>query len=219
MDNKETIVFDFDGVIHSYISGWNETPQDPPVKHIKEEIDLIRKEGYEVVVVSTRCATKEGMDKVIEYLHIYDIRVVRVLATKPPALVYIDDRGVNFDGNAKSLLYKIKNFIPWTNNENLVKKFVGVELEENINSNISLKFHKNEKDSFKEETKEFLYKFVSVLDKDELAYFLEEVISYLDTGDNIKISHDEIIRLCMTSEEEDINISIDNRIKRKYGSL
>lgn len=38
---KQTVVFDFDGVIHSYISGWKEstTIPDPPVPGIAEAMN------------------------------------------------------------------------------------------------------------------------------------------------------------------------------------
>lgn len=66
---KYTVVLDFDGVIHSYSSGWRGKTciPDPPVPGIREEIDKIRK-FYDVVVVSTRCDTQEGMDAVKTYL-------------------------------------------------------------------------------------------------------------------------------------------------------
>lgn len=112
---KKTVVFDFDGVIHSYSSGWKgvEVVPDPPVPGIKEAIDAIRANGYEVVVVSTRCASPYGMGAVRKYLRDNGITVDDVMANKPPAIVYIDDRAICFDGNPSSLLPKIINFKPW----------------------------------------------------------------------------------------------------------
>ena len=36
-----------------------------------------------------------------------------VLAEKPPALVYIDDRAIRFDGDPRGLLEQIQQFRPW----------------------------------------------------------------------------------------------------------
>lgn len=112
---SKTVVFDFDGVIHSYTSGWKGESiiPDKPVFGIKEAISEIRKAGYEVVVVSTRCATNEGIKAVSKYLFENEIYVDRVCKEKPPAIVYIDDRAICFDGDTKSLLDKINNFSPW----------------------------------------------------------------------------------------------------------
>lgn len=112
---KQTVVFDFDGVIHSYTSGWQGATQipDPPVPGIKEAIEEIRSAGYEVVVVSTRCAEMHGATAVEAWLRAYGIEVDGVMATKPPAIVYIDDRAICFDGKTESLLGKIQAFKPW----------------------------------------------------------------------------------------------------------
>lgn len=109
------VVFDFDGVIHSYKSGWNgaDVILDPPVPGIGEEIDRIRAAGYRVVVVSTRCSEPAGMEAVKKYLDKHGIEVDDVAAEKPPAKVYIDDRAMLFDGNPKGLLKKIQQFRPW----------------------------------------------------------------------------------------------------------
>ena len=120
---KKTVVFDFDGVIHSYTSGWQgiaEIP-DPPVEGIREAIGEIRAAGYEVVVVSTRTKDPAGSRAVEEYLKRHEIEVDAVMATKPPAIVYVDDRAICFDGNAGTLLEKINNFIPWYENQNKKK--------------------------------------------------------------------------------------------------
>lgn len=112
---KKTVVFDFDGVIHSYTSGWqgeNNIP-DPPVDGIGEAIKSIREAGYDVVVVSTRCACYEGKVAIWEWLKKYGIVVDDVCKEKPPAICYIDDRAICFDGRPETLLSKIENFVPW----------------------------------------------------------------------------------------------------------
>lgn len=111
---KQTVVFDFDGVIHSYISGWKgiTTIPDPPVPGIAEAIQDIRKH-YVVAVVSTRCSTPEGIEAVNSWLDRYGIEVDAVLKEKPPAIVYIDDRAICFDGCAENLLSKIQMFEVW----------------------------------------------------------------------------------------------------------
>jgi beta-phosphoglucomutase-like phosphatase (HAD superfamily) len=112
---KKTVVFDFDGVIHSYTSGWKgeDVIPDAPVPKIKEAICQIRKAGYEVVVVSTRCATNKGMKAVSDYLLENGIMVDKICREKPPAIVYIDDRAICFDGKSDELLSKIENFETW----------------------------------------------------------------------------------------------------------
>ena len=114
-----TVVFDFDGVIHSYTSGWQgfTAIPDPPVPGVKEAIDEIRAAGYEVVVVSTRCAYPEGHGAVRAWLIDHGIEVDAVKAEKPPAIVYIDDRAICFDGHPETLLEQIRTFTPWNKKE------------------------------------------------------------------------------------------------------
>lgn len=116
---KKTVVFDFDGVIHSYTSGWQgaATVTDSVVPGIQSAINSLRQEGYEVVVVSTRCATPEGMGAVRRYLRDNHIVVDEVMKEKPPAICYVDDRAICFDGNAETLVEKIKAFKPWNSHE------------------------------------------------------------------------------------------------------
>lgn len=116
---KPTVVFDFDGVINSYKSGWKgdtEIP-DAPVPGICEAIAHVRLTGYRAVVVSTRCRTSDGMAAVRAYLSDNEIVVDDVRADKPPAVCYIDDRAICFDGHPEALLEKIINFKPWYSTE------------------------------------------------------------------------------------------------------
>lgn len=109
--SKQTVVFDFDGVIHKYSKGWQDgSIYDVPNKGIKETINKLRQNNYEVVVVSTRCNTEEGRMAILTWLVNYGIVVDKVCKEKPPAIVYIDDRAICYDPNMNNLYDKIINF-------------------------------------------------------------------------------------------------------------
>ena len=129
---KKTVVFDFDGVIHSYKSGWRgvEVIPDEPVPGIQEAIENIRAAGFEVVVVSSRCNQPEGIKAIKFWLFKYGIKVDNITAEKPPAVAYVDDRAICFDGDPGSLLIKINDFVPWYEKD--TKSKVGGVTEEQI---------------------------------------------------------------------------------------
>lgn len=112
--NKKTIVFDFDGVIHKYSKGWQDgSIYDEPVEGIKEVINELRKD-YKVVIVSTRTSTQEGELAIKLWLEQYGFVVDGLVKEKPPAVMYIDDRAINFNGNCNTLMRDIKKFKSWT---------------------------------------------------------------------------------------------------------
>ncbi len=109
-----TIIFDFDGVIHSYTSGWKgaDVIPDLPVPGIRGAINQIRDAGYKVVVLSARCH-QGGMKAIEEWLEKYGIEVDEIVRDKVPAILQIDDRCICFDGKSENLLQSIKGFKPW----------------------------------------------------------------------------------------------------------
>ena len=111
---EETVIFDFDGVIHSYKSGWKGATviPDAPVKGIKEALWGIRKH-YRVVVVSSRCYHPGGIEAIRAWLDQHGITVDDVTGEKPAAVVTVDDRAICFDGKPDTLLEKIRDFKPW----------------------------------------------------------------------------------------------------------
>ena len=113
-----TVVLDFDGVIHSYTSGWKgiDVIPDPPVPGIRAAIDSLR-EKYSVVVVSARCRDPKGKEAVRRWLSLWEITVEDIASQKPPARVYVDDRAICFDGDARALIEKIETFKPWWKNK------------------------------------------------------------------------------------------------------
>lgn len=133
--NKPVLCMDFDGVIHSYDSGWvtREFIPDPPVpgafKFLLEAIDV-----FDVQIFSSRSSTLEGraaMSTWIEYWARKELpndeasgyaanKLINALChraeawptEKPPAMITIDDRAINFDGSWPSI-DSLRGFKPW----------------------------------------------------------------------------------------------------------
>ncbi len=108
---RRTVCLDFDGVLHSYRSGWcgAEVIPDPPIHGTREAVARLRQQ-YRVVVNSSRCHTEEGRRAVETWLHRHDIAVDEVCVHKPPAHVYVDDRAVRFRGNWDDVMDEIREF-------------------------------------------------------------------------------------------------------------
>jgi hypothetical protein len=114
---KYTVAVDFDGVIHSYTSPWiNEyTIPDAPVDGAAEWLNAIR-DHFEVVIFTTRGKSKEGRNAVLNYLDqagVEDTFSLVVTDQKPPALVYLDDRALRFDGQNFPTAREIHQLKPW----------------------------------------------------------------------------------------------------------
>ncbi|MGI9517947.1 MAG: TOTE conflict system archaeo-eukaryotic primase domain-containing protein [Pirellulaceae bacterium] len=108
---RKTVCLDFDGVIHSYHSGWKgETViPDPPIHRVDQAIRQLRKH-FRVVVYSARCRSDEGMHAVANWLAKHNIEVDEVCRNKPPAHIYIDDRAIPFTGDWDDTIASIHEF-------------------------------------------------------------------------------------------------------------
>ena len=82
-----TVSFDFDGVIHSYRSGWKGAAviPDPPVEGIKEVIEQLISDGLCVVICSSRAESFEGQTAIAEWLKHYGFPMVQIQARKVPS--------------------------------------------------------------------------------------------------------------------------------------
>lgn len=134
MKRKPILCLDFDGVIHSYTSGWKgaaiipDSPVDGVFDFLYNAISY-----FDVQIFSSRSGQKGGIDAMKDWLFNHEatwlkkrsqsglpqMRTCLALCVsfpneKPPAMLTIDDRALTFTGNwadfdPKALL----NFKPW----------------------------------------------------------------------------------------------------------
>ncbi len=112
---KQTIILDFDGVIHSYTSGWKGAAviPDPPVDGTREGVAKLR-ETYTVVVVSSRCHQSGGIEAIKAWLALHGIEVDAVSNDKPPHICTVDDRAFRFEGDWQAVIDGIPSAsVPW----------------------------------------------------------------------------------------------------------
>ena len=121
-EKKPILCLDFDGVLHSYTSGWkgaDEIPDRAVPGAMKFIVDAM--EHFEVHIFSSRSnqdggieAMREWVSKQLKY-HSFDPELVKYInfpTEKPPAQVTIDDRAYLFEGIWPDLEH-LKNFKPW----------------------------------------------------------------------------------------------------------
>lgn len=119
----EVICVDFDATINSYRSGFTRDGDipDEPIEGAIDAIARLRRK-YKVVVFSTRARTVEGRNAVIAWLAKYNCEVDGVTFEKIPAKIYLDDRGLKFNGNWTEALQEIDKFSTWQDIEELTKE-------------------------------------------------------------------------------------------------
>lgn len=96
-----TIVVDFDGVLHSYTSGWQgeDVIPDPPVEGAQAFVRRLHADGYAVVVASTRANSEKGRGAMAVWFVKNGFPTVHIAHGKPSGRVYIDDRALRFNGS------------------------------------------------------------------------------------------------------------------------
>ncbi len=122
---KPILCLDFDGVLHSYSSGWKgaDVIPDPPVAGAIAFM-LSALHHFQVVIFSSRSHQAGGQTAMQKWLREsagsawYEspagpgIEDVRFVNEKPPAMITIDDRALTFDGTWPDI-EALKAFQPW----------------------------------------------------------------------------------------------------------
>jgi hypothetical protein len=126
--SKPILCLDFDGVIHSYTSGWKgaDVIPDPPVPGALAFIAAAM-ERFTVAIFSSRSNQPGGLQAMQEWLGYWSVdrehgmtddfdhsawSAIQWPLEKPPAMVTLDDRALTFTGAWPSL-DELAAFQPW----------------------------------------------------------------------------------------------------------
>lgn len=103
---KERICVDFDGVLNEY-NGYEEGNLGKPLSGSKDFIKELRKK-YKVVILTSR-----PKEQVSDWLRNNGFPSMKVTNRKIPAVAYIDDRAIQFNGSYIQTIYEAVNFKPY----------------------------------------------------------------------------------------------------------
>lgn len=123
--SKPILCLDFDGVIHSYESGWRGAAviPDPPVDGAIAFM-LGALEHFDVVIFSSRSNQDGGTAAMKAWLREHagqcwhpspagpGLEDIKFATEKPPAMVTLDDRALTFTGQWPAIEH-LKTFKPW----------------------------------------------------------------------------------------------------------
>ena len=106
------IGLDFDGVLHSYTSGFTGIePKDPPVKGAVKFVCKLKDAGFEVFVFTARLAGENWSAAhemaIRAWLVENNFPCLQITGEKWHADLYIDDRGYRFTGDFTELESKL----------------------------------------------------------------------------------------------------------------
>ena len=100
---KSVICIDFDGVLNNY-THYDENDLFTPREGARDFL-IALSEKYYVVVLTAR-----NTHRVHEWLLRYDMPFYEVTNVKPPAVAYIDDRAICFEGSFNELMREVDDF-------------------------------------------------------------------------------------------------------------
>lgn len=121
--SKPLICLDFDGVLHSYTSGWQraDVVLDPPVAGMASFLELLSAH-FKIAVYSSRSHQPGGIAAMQNWLQNalklkfgdlpYWYKDIEWPTEKPAAHVSIDDRALTFTGRWPSI-DELRRFKPW----------------------------------------------------------------------------------------------------------
>lgn len=105
---RPRICIDFDDVLCSY--------NGKLLEGAREALTVLRYD-YEIVIFSCRAEGKKGRGRIARWLRKHSIEVDHITDRKVPAMIYLDDRALQFRGDWYQTLQQIREFKTWTERE------------------------------------------------------------------------------------------------------
>lgn len=105
-DNMRGVCVDFDGVLNNY-EYYDDDDLSTPRAGAKEFLESLSKRFYVIIF------TARDNSKVEKWLNDHDMPYNEVTNIKKPAVAYIDDRALQFNGDYKAILNVIESFEPY----------------------------------------------------------------------------------------------------------
>lgn len=120
--HKKTIAIDFDGVLADYKKGYQgKDVFGDVVEGASSATKVLKENGWRIIIYTTRPAT----DALKNWLNVNEITYDYINENpdqpkesegcKLIADIYVDDRGIQFNGNWKCTIQEIPEFNPWCN--------------------------------------------------------------------------------------------------------
>lgn len=110
---KKTLLIDLDGVLNNYKGKYNEFEIPEPKAGVEEFLaNLVKTYKIEIFTVRNKELTQKWLNKY--NLNRYINKITNLKSSY--ASIIIDDRALQFNGDYKETLEKIKNFKPYWKN-------------------------------------------------------------------------------------------------------
>ena len=121
MAHKKNLAVDLDGTLFKYdkFRSWDHFGE--PNEGIVELLMKVKEAGWNIIIWTVRQETEKMKEHLAKYNIPYDYINWQPWpkdgSRKIAADVYLDDRGIRFDGKTEGLLEQILNFKPWFKEE------------------------------------------------------------------------------------------------------
>ena len=117
IQRQPTLVVDFDGTIAQWAPGGFPAIGEP-IEGAEYFLSLLKSEGWKIIVYSCRCGP-ELEAAMAEWLETNDIPYDEInvnssypwAAGKPVGDIYLDDRGISFQGDWREAYQKVQEFV------------------------------------------------------------------------------------------------------------